>query len=241
MNSESVLVIIPTLNEKESIIGLLEKIKNLKLADATLLVVDDNSPDGTADIVRRYAQNNREVKLLVREGPKGLGPAYLDGFRFALAGTYNRIIMMDADHSHDPEMISELLDKSARFDMVIGSRYLKGVNVINWQLSRLIISVLANKYTRLITGLPLFDCTSGFKCLRRSILEQIPLEKVTSNGYSFQIELHFRAWKRGFKLKEIPIVFYERERGQSKMSRRIILEAIFKVLTLRILGWLKRY
>jgi len=182
--------------------------------------VDDNSPDGTAEVVRQYTKQNPNVSLLERNGPRGLGLAYIDGFHHALAGGYDLVIMMDADLSHDPDRIPAMIEATAQANLVIGSRYLQGVNVINWQLSRLIISILANKYTRLVTGLPVNDCTSGFKCLRRSVLEDVPLERISSTGYSFQIELHYRAWKRGFQLIEIPIIFYERKGGGVESVKR---------------------
>lgn len=235
------LIIIPTYNESENIKELLTEILQLNLPNATLLVVDDNSPDGTANLVRNYAEVNPPVKLIVRHNKKGLGPSYITGFQYALAEQFDRVLMMDADGSHNPAVIPELLRELNDFDLVIGSRYLNGVSVVNWSLLRLTISIFANVYTRLITGLPIRDCTSGFKCLKRDILEKIPLDQINSTGYAFQIELHYRAWKSGLNLKEIPIIFIEREKGQSKMSKQIIIEAMFKVWHLRLSGLLGKY
>ncbi|MEL6823464.1 MAG: glycosyltransferase, partial [Calditrichota bacterium] len=171
----------------------------------------------------------------------GLGTAYIAGFRFALEKGYDYIMEMDADLSHDPAMLPVFLKEIQEVDLVVGSRYLIGVNVINWPLSRLILSMSASKYTRIVTGLPLTDCTSGFKCFRREVLEAIPLDEVKSNGYSFQIEMHFKAWKRGFKIKEVSIVFTDREEGNSKMSRKIVYEAAFMVWKLKFRSLMGRY
>ncbi len=234
MKLRQILVIIPTYNERENILGVLDGIKQLGLSGISILVVDDNSPDGTADIVREYGKHIRGVTVLQRTAKSGLGPAYLDGFRYARGNGFDLVIMMDGDLSHDPNSIPDLIAATDHADMAVGSRYLKGVNVVNWSLSRLIISWLASVYTRLITGLPLKDCTSGFKCFKSSLLKTIPLDEICATGYSFQIELHFQAWKRGCRLKEVPIVFYERSDGQSKMSKGIIVEAIFKVWGLKL-------
>ncbi len=238
--SQQILVIIPTYNEKENILEVLEGINQLGLSGISVLVVDDNSPDGTADVVRQYGTHTPNVTVLERTAKRGLGPAYLDGFRYAMDTGFDLVIMMDGDLSHDPNSIPDLIAATDEADLVVGSRYLKGVNVINWSLSRLIISRIANVYTRLITGLPIQDCTSGFKCFRSSLLETIPLDKISATGYSFQIELHFQAWKRGCRLKEVPIIFYERNDGESKMSKAIIFEAVFKVWGLKFRDLLGR-
>jgi len=240
-SQQKILVIIPTFNEKTNIFKVLNLVFDLKIPGLEVLVVDDNSPDGTAKIVKEYAKSNRKVHIIEREGKLGLGTAYIAGFRFALANDYDLIFEMDADLSHDPKVIPNFLQAAAEADLVIGSRYLTGVNVINWPLLRLFISVMASKYTRIITGLPIHDCTSGFKCFHRKVLQAIPLGDVKSNGYSFQIEINFKAWKRGFKLKEVPIIFYDRTEGSSKMSKKIVYEAAFMVWKLKLLSFFSRY
>lgn len=228
------VVIIPTYNEAENI----ERIVPLVLAqdpDVHVLVVDDNSPDGTGDVVDRMAASEERLQCLHREGKSGLGSAYIAGFQWALANTDTKYVFeMDADFSHDPAAIPEFLEAIGDADLVVGSRYLNGITVINWPLSRLILSVGANIYAGMITGLPLKDCTGGFKCFRRETLEALPLSDVRSDGYSFQIELNWHAWKQGLKLKEIPIIFTDRVEGVSKMSRKIIIEAMFMVWRLRL-------
>ncbi|HFE64329.1 MAG TPA: polyprenol monophosphomannose synthase [Caldithrix sp.] len=235
------LVIIPTYNERNNIGKVLQTVLDLKIPGLDILVIDDNSPDGTAQVVRELMEKHPEIQLLQREGKLGLGTAYVAGFKYALERDYQYIFEMDADLSHDPKEIPNFLKAAQEADLVIGSRYLTGVNVINWPLMRLFISVMASKYTRFITGLPIHDCTSGFKCFRRQVLENIPLDEVASNGYSFQIEMNFKAWKRKFKLKEIPIIFYDRTVGSSKMSRKIVYEAAFIVWKLKIMSLLGRY
>lgn len=232
------LVIIPTYNESQNIKAIIGEIFSLSIENLHVLIVDDNSPDGTADIVKEVQQSNPNVHLLERPGKAGLGTAYVDGFRYALERDYDRIIEMDADFSHDPKELPNLLEASKEKDVVIGSRYVKGVNVVNWPLGRLILSVFASKYTRIITGLPLNDCTAGFKCFRREVLETIDLDNIHSDGYSFQIEMHFKAWKKGFSLGEIPIVFVDRAAGSSKMSKKIVREAIWVVWKLKLLSLL---
>ncbi len=239
--SEKSLIIIPTYNERENIGKLLEQIFNLNIENLDVLVVDDNSPDKTADVVRELQKRFSRLHLIEREGKMGLGTAYIAGFRWALERDYQYIFEMDADLSHDPAEIPNFLKAIQDADLVIGSRYITGVNVINWPLIRLFISVMASKYTRIITGMPIKDCTSGYKCFRREVLEAIPLEKVNSNGYVFQIEMNFKAWKRGFRIKEIPIIFYDRTVGKSKMSRKIIYEAAYKVWELKIMSLFGRY
>ena len=228
------LVIVPTYNELENIRPLLDKVLSLPWG-LDILIVDDNSPDGTAEVVKEYQQKTNRVHLIQRPGKMGLGSAYRDGFRYALQNGAEYIFEMDADFSHDPEAIGQFLEEAKDADIVLGSRYLNGVTVVNWPLSRLILSYSANVYTRIITGLPLADSTGGFKCFRRRALEGIKLDRVKSEGYSFQIEMSFRCWKRGFKIKEIPIIFVDRRAGVSKMSRKIIWEAAGLVWRLRLL------
>ncbi len=228
------LVIVPTFNERENIGAIIEKVLSLP-EGFDILVVDDGSPDGTAALVQEYQQQSDRVHLLQRPGKMGLGSAYRDGFRYALAHGAEFIFEMDADFSHDPGVLGEFLHHAQDADIVLGSRYLHGVTVVNWPLSRLILSYSANVYTRIITGLPLADSTGGFKCFRRRALEGIRLDKVKSEGYSFQIEMSYRCWRRGFKIKEIPIVFVDRRAGVSKMSRKIIWEAAGLVWRLRLL------
>lgn len=228
------LVIIPTYNELENIDAMIEKLLGLPYG-LDVLIVDDNSPDGTAARVEAWRAKSERVHLIQRPGKMGLGSAYRDGFRFALERGAEYIFEMDADFSHDPEAIGDFLKAAQDADIVLGSRYLNGVTVVNWPLSRLILSYSANVYTRIVTGLPLADSTGGFKCFRRRALEGIRLDRVKSEGYSFQIEMSFRCWKRGFRIKEIPILFVDRRAGVSKMSRKIIWEAAGLVWRLRFL------
>jgi dolichol-phosphate mannosyltransferase len=199
-----------------------------------ILVVDDNSPDGTGALADRLAEIEPRVHVLHRTSKDGLGKAYLAGFRWALERDYQVVFEMDADFSHDPDRLGDFLRALEDADLVLGSRYVKGVNVINWPISRLLLSLGANLYARIVTGLPLSDATGGFKAFRREVLEAIDLDKVRSNGYAFQIEMSFIAWKKGFRLKEIPIVFTDRMEGQSKMNKRIVREAIWMVWWLRL-------
>lgn len=230
------LVIVPTYNESNNVSRLINVV--MKLADTVdLLIVDDGSPDGTADVVK--ANQNKypdRLFLIERSGKLGLGTAYVAGFKYALERDYSYICEMDADFSHDPEDLPRLIQvvESGEADVAIGSRYTNGINIINWPLSRLILSYSANLYARMITGLPVADTTAGFKCIHRKVLESISVDKIRSNGYAFQIELHFRAWKAGFKLKEITIIFRERKEGESKMSKSIVWEAIWRVWTLKL-------
>jgi dolichol-phosphate mannosyltransferase len=235
------LVIIPTYNETENITKVLNEIFELDITTLNILIVDDNSPDGTADKVKEYQKKNNKVHIIERARKQGLGTAYITGFKFALENNYDYIFEMDADFSHDPKEIPHMLKEIENADLVIGSRYITGVNVINWPLSRLFLSVMASKYTRIITGMPIYDCTGGYKCFRREVLEAIPLDEVKSNGYSFQIEMNFKAWKRKFRIKEIPIVFYDRTVGQSKMTRKIMFEAAFMVWKLKLFGLFGKY
>jgi dolichol-phosphate mannosyltransferase len=202
-----------------------------------LLIIDDGSPDGTADIVKKMQEKYQDrLHLLEREGKKGLGTAYVAGFNYALENDYQYVCEMDADFSHDPDDLPRLVKEvsEGRTDLAIGSRYVKGISIINWPLSRLILSYGANLYARFITGLPIYDTTAGFKCIHRKVLEKISVDRIKSNGYAFQIELHFRAWKAGFDLKEVAIIFREREEGVSKMSKAIVWEAIWRVWKLKL-------
>lgn len=234
---ERTLIIIPTYNESENLPSLCEQIHKV-LPAADVLVVDDNSPDGTGQLADALSQEHSFIKVLHRAGKLGLGTAYLEGFRYALDHNYDYIFEMDADFSHDPDALGQFLENITDVDIVLGSRYLHGVTVVNWPLSRLILSYSANLYTRIVTGLPLMDATGGFKCFRRRALEGIKLDRVKSEGYSFQIEMSFRCWKRGFKIKEIPIIFVDRRAGVSKMSRKIIWEAAGMVWRMRFLDLL---
>jgi dolichol-phosphate mannosyltransferase len=230
---ERALVVVPTYNERVNL-PLIVPLVLQQDARIEVLVVDDNSPDGTGRLADEMAASNPRINVLHRPGKAGLGKAYLAGFRWALERDYDFIFEMDADFSHDPKFLPEFLQAIETADLVIGSRYRAGVNVINWPISRLLLSLGANEYARQVTGLPLTDSTGGFKCFRRRVLEAIDFEKVKSNGYSFQIEMSFRAWKQGFRLVEIPIVFTDRVEGQSKMDKRIVREAIRMVWWLRL-------
>jgi dolichol-phosphate mannosyltransferase len=230
------LVIVPTYNERENIARLIETVLSQDRR-LEVLVVDDGSPDGTASIVEEIMSQNDRVNLLSRPRKMGLGTAYVAGFRWALERAYDLVFEMDADFSHDPGHLPDFLRAAESADLVLGSRYRDGkVTVVNWPISRLILSYFANVYARAVTGLPVWDATGGFKCFHRSVLQSIDLGKVRSNGYAFQIEMSFRAWKRGFKIVEIPIVFVDRTEGQSKMSKSIVREAVWMVWRLRWLG-----
>jgi dolichol-phosphate mannosyltransferase len=231
--AERALVVIPTYNEAMNLPLIVPQI----LAQdprIEVLVVDDNSPDGTGRMADEMAAAEPRMHVLHRPGKAGLGKAYLAGFRWALERDYEFVFEMDADFSHDPRFLTGFLAAAQNADLVIGSRYRTGVNVINWPISRLLLSLGANQYARWVTGLPIVDSTGGFKCFRRRVLEAIDLDRVRSNGYSFQIEMSFRAWKKGFRLVEIPIVFTDRIEGQSKMNKRIVREAIWMVWWLRL-------
>ena len=222
------VVVIPTYNERENILPLIAQVLALK-ESLEVLVVDDSSPDGTGELVEDLSRRNERVSILRRPAKRGLGTAYLEGFRAALARGADLVLQMDADHSHDPAYLPRFLAAAAEHDLVLGSRYLTGINVVNWPLSRLILSYLANRYARVLTGVPVADLTGGFKCFRRRVLEAIPFERIRSDGYGFQIEMTFQAWRRGFRIVEIPIVFVDRHSGSSKLSRRIIWEALWLV------------
>ncbi|WP_020404389.1 polyprenol monophosphomannose synthase [Gracilimonas tropica] len=233
--SADTIIIVPTYNESHNIVRLIERLMKLRNR-VDVLIIDDGSPDGTADKVKDAQKEYQDrIALIEREGKLGLGTAYVRGFQYALDKGYKFVCEMDADFSHDPDDADRLIDavKAGEADVAVGSRYANGISIINWPLSRLILSYGANIYARTITGLPIFDTTAGFKCIRREVLEAISIDRIKSNGYAFQIELHFRAWKAGFKLKEVSIVFREREEGVSKMSKAIVREAIWRVWALK--------
>ncbi len=227
------LVIIPTYNECENIERIVKTVLDLD-SRFSVLVVDDNSPDGTGALVKGMGDQGDRLSILERPGKMGLGSAYIAGFEHALADTaVDCVFEMDADFSHDPSDLLRMLEEIEHCDLVLGSRYLEGVTVVNWPLRRLALSLGANIYTRLITGMPIHDATGGFKCFRRKVLEAIPLQRIQSDGYSFQIEMNYQAWKRAFHIHEIPIVFTDRRVGVSKMNRKIIWEAVWMVWRLR--------
>jgi len=237
---ERALVVIPTYNEAANLPSIVPMVLD-KDPRLEVLVIDDNSPDGTGQLADRLAEESPRVHVLHRAGKLGLGTAYIAWFKWALERDYAYVFEMDADFSHDPRHLKDFLKAIKDADVVIGSRYLKGrVTVMNWPMTRLMLSYLANIYARWITGLHMWDLTAGFKCFRRSVLEAIDLSAVRSNGYAFQIEMSVRAWRKGFKQVEIPIVFEDRTEGQSKMSRAIVREAIWMVPRLRLLAWFRR-
>ncbi|MFH0992362.1 MAG: polyprenol monophosphomannose synthase [bacterium] len=227
------LIVIPTYDEADNLPTLIPEILGLN-PEFEVLIVDDNSPDGTGQLVKTMQQKEPRIHLLERPRKMGLGTAYVAGFKFALSHNFDFVFEMDADFSHDPKELPNLLAKTQDYDLVIGSRYKSGVNVVNWPLKRLILSYSANVYTRIITGMPVYDATGGFKCFRRIVLEHINLDAIHSNGYAFQIEMNFLAWHKGFRLTEHPIVFFDRRVGVSKMSKNIIYEAAWLVWKLKI-------
>ncbi|MCX6146031.1 MAG: polyprenol monophosphomannose synthase [Candidatus Kapabacteria bacterium] len=227
------IIVIPTYDEIENIENIINTILNVK-SDLNILIVDDNSPDGTSDVVLRMQTVNSNIHLLKRSGKMGLGTAYCEGFIYALENGFEAIFEMDADFSHDPKEIPRFLKELETNDLVIGSRYITGVNVVNWPLRRLLLSYFANVYTQVITGMPIKDATGGFKCFRAEVLRKINLKGIKTNGYGFQIEMNFRVWKQNGRIKEIPIVFVDRLNGISKMNKDIIYEAIFLVWKLKL-------
>jgi dolichol-phosphate mannosyltransferase len=231
----SILVIVPTYNEVGNITKIIPQILD-KDRSIDILVVDDSSPDRTSETVMSMAEAEPRIRLITRPSKMGLGTAYVEGFRYALDRAYTLVFEMDADFSHDPKEIPKFLKSAKTHDLVLGSRYIKGVNVVNWPLSRLLLSWFANLYTRLITGMPVQDATGGYKCFHRSVLEAIELKGVRSDGYAFQIEMTFKAFKKGFRVVEIPIVFVDRSVGDSKMSSSIVREAALMVWKLRFLS-----
>jgi len=237
---ERALVIIPTYNEAANVPNLVPQVlcQDPRLE---ILIVDDNSPDGTGQLAEAIAQAEPRVHVLHRDGKRGLGTAYVTGFRWALEREYAYVFEMDADFSHDPAHLKHFLKATEGADLVLGSRYLDGrVTVVNWPMPRLVLSYFANIYARWLTGLRIWDLTGGFKCFRRRVLEAVDLSRVRSNGYAFQIEMSVRAWRKGFTLKEIPIVFVDRTEGQSKMNRAIVREAVWMVPRLRLMAWFGR-
>ncbi len=232
-------IIIPTYNESDNIERLVGTVLQMD-ESLRVLVVDDNSPDGTGDIAEKIALSDSRVHVLHRSSKQGLGSAYREGFRRAIELGAEYLIEMDADFSHDPAILPLFLEKMKEFDLVIGSRYLNGISVVNWPIRRLILSYGANAYTRCVTGLKIMDCTSGFKCFRRSLIERIDLSRIRSDGYSFQIEMHFRSAEAGARICEVPIIFIDRRAGHSKMSRRIVYEAVFMVWKLKLGSLLKK-
>lgn len=236
----TVLVVIPTYNERGNLPRL---VPNILAQDRRIdvLVVDDGSPDGTGEVADQLAAEEPRVSVLHRTRKLGLGTAYLTGFRWGLERDYEIFFEMDADFSHDPAHLPAFLKAIEGYDMVLGSRYLHGrVTVVNWPMGRLMLSVAANTYARWVTGVPIADATGGFKCIRREVLEAIPLDEVESNGYAFQIEMNFRAWREGFLIGEIPITFVDRDTGESKMSKGIVTEAVWRVWRLRLRSVLGR-
>ena len=226
-------IIIPTYNEKDNISRLIDHLFTLALDNLTILVVDDNSPDGTSKIIQRLQDQYPKLDLIVRDKKAGLGPAYIHGFTYALDHGATRLVQMDADFSHDPKDVPRLLTNLDQHDLVIGSRFSQGISVINWPLRRLLLSIAANFYVSLITGMPFKDSTGGFKAWRASTLKAINLKNIKADGYGFQVITNHRTWKLRNKIKEIPIIFTERHDGQSKMSNKIIWEAIWLVWKLR--------
>ena len=239
----SKLIIIPTYNEKENIEKIILKVFSLDI-DFDILIVDDGSPDGTADIVKKIQKTySKNLHIVERTGKLGLGTAYIYGFKWALKNNYDYIFEMDADFSHDPDDLIRLYKSchEEKGDVAIGSRYIKGVNIVNWPMSRLLMSFFASKYVKIITGMPIQDSTAGFKCYKRSVLEKINLEKIQFVGYAFQIEMKFTAWKYGFNVVEVPVIFTDRQEGASKMSGGIFFEAFFGVMQMKIKSYFKNW
>ncbi len=236
------LVIIPTYNEKENIEDIIRAVFSLE-KDFDVLIIDDGSPDGTAQIVKNLQKEFPErLHLIEREGKLGLGTAYIRGFKWALERDYEYICEMDADFSHNPKDLVKLQRACQEgADLAIGSRYVNGVNVVNWPMGRILMSYYASAYVRFITGMKIKDTTAGFKCYRRRVLETINLDEIRFKGYAFQIEMKFLAWKHGFKIVEIPIIFTDRTKGQSKMSGGIFNEAFWGVISMKIKSWFKKY
>ena len=244
MNESDSIVIIPTYNEKENIEKIIRAVFSLDKC-FHILIIDDGSPDGTAAIVRNLIETefNERLFLIERSGKQGLGTAYITGFKWALEHKYEYIFEMDADFSHDPKDLPRLYNACHEdgYDVAIGSRYVSGVNVVNWPIGRVLMSYFASKYVRFITGFKVHDTTAGFKCYKRRVLETIPLDEIRFKGYGFQIEMKYTAYKIGFQIKEVPVIFVNRQEGVSKMSGCIFGEAFFGVMRLRLDGWLRKY
>ena len=239
----SKLIIIPTYNEKENIENIILKIFDLE-GSFNILIIDDGSPDGTAKIVKELQKKySKSLFLKERSGKLGLGTAYIHGFKWALENNYEYIFEMDADFSHDPKDLPRLYDACHKNngDLAIGSRYVKGVNIVNWPMSRLLMSFFASKYVKTITGMPIHDSTAGFKCYKRKVLEKINLDKIEFIGYAFQIEMKFKSWKYGFNIVEVPVIFTDRQEGNSKMSGGIFYEALFGVIKMKLKSFLKNW
>jgi dolichol-phosphate mannosyltransferase len=229
-----VLVILPTYNESENIEAIINAINTTAKVD--ILIVDDKSPDKTYEIVQNLQQKLKNLHLIIKEKKNGLGRAYLKGFKYAIEKNYKYIMQMDADFSHDPKHIPEFLKDIENNDLIIGSRYIKGITVVNWALGRILLSYFAGKYVRLVTGLPIMDPTGGFKCIRVEKLKEINLDKIKACGYSFQVEVTHKLWKKAARIKEIPIIFVDRQYGDTKMSKSIVIEAIWMVWKLKFWG-----
>ena len=244
MNESDSIVIIPTYNEKENIEKIIRAVFSLDKC-FHILIIDDGSPDGTAAIVRNLIETefNERLFLIERSGKQGLGTAYITGFKWALEHKYRYVFEMDADFSHDPKDLPRLYNACHKdgYDVAIGSRYVSGVNVVNWPIGRVLMSYFASKYVRFITGFKVHDTTAGFKCYKRRVLETIPLDEIRFKGYGFQIEMKYTAYKIGFQIKEVPVIFVNRQEGVSKMSGGIFGEAFFGVMRLRLDGWLRKY
>lgn len=233
------VVIIPTYNEKENVGKIIPQVLEMD-ERIDVLIVDDNSPDGTGEIVEELSRSHERIRIIHRKEKLGLGSAYVTGFKYALEHGYDYIFEMDADFSHDPQDLTRFLTEIRDCDLAIGSRYTNGVSVINWPMSRLLLSYFANVYAKVVTGVPVHDLTGGFKCFRKKVLESMNLDGIASDGYGFQIEINYKAYRKGFRVKEIPIVFVERRSGSSKMSKRIVWEAFFLVWRLRLESFLRR-
>ena len=235
------LIIIPTYNEKENIERILRKVFSLQKA-FHVLIVDDSSPDGTANIVKQLQNEFNGLHIQERTGKLGLGTAYIHGFKWALQKEYQFIFEMDADFSHDPNDLERLYAACNKDgDVAVGSRYIQGVNIVNWPMSRLLMSYFASKYVKFITGLPIHDSTAGFKCYRREVLENINFDKIQFVGYAFQIEMKFKAWEYGFKVMEVPVIFTDRTEGVSKMSSDIFFEAFIGVIQMKMKSWFRKF
>ncbi len=236
------LVIIPTYNEKENIEAIIRKVFSLPI-NFDILVIEDNSPDGTAAIVKHLQESFSQLHMIERKGKLGLGTAYIAGFKWALEHNYEYIFEMDADFSHNPNDLIKLYEACSceNGDMSIGSRYVSGVNVVNWPMGRVLMSYFASKYVRIITGMKVHDATAGFVCYTRKVLEKINLDKIRFRGYAFQIEMKFTTWKYGFKIIEVPIIFTDRTQGTSKMSGGIFNEAVWGVIKMKIRSWFTKY
>lgn len=231
---DKTVIIIPTYNEIDNIERMITTLFELYPA-VSLLIIEDGSPDGTADVVKKYQEKfPNNLFMIQRTGKLGLGTAYITGFKWALEREYQYVFEMDCDFSHDPKQVQDLLEAAQSNDLVIGSRYIDGIRIINWPFKRLLLSYLASIYTRFVTGIPVFDTTGGFKCFTRKALEALNLDNIISKGYIFQLELNYKVWSSGLKVKEVPIIFYERRDGESKMGGGIIFEALFAVIRLKV-------